>query len=188
MRDGPGPRHARASRPSRREGLLRAIDEFVTHYHGERNHQGLRNELITPKTHPALNIGVRCRERLGRLLRSTARPERGISFPRLVGVPDGIRYPLQRCRSMGSCTGARRKAVARSGLLGVGEVLVGGLTGVDGGDHCDGPSHSYSLRGRVVVVVKLMDSRTVFVKGTSTTLRSCVNSADTFGESLSASA
>jgi putative transposase len=28
--------------------LLRAVDEFVGHYHGERNHQGLGNELITP--------------------------------------------------------------------------------------------------------------------------------------------
>jgi hypothetical protein len=28
--------------------LFRALDEFVAHYHGERNHQGLGNELITP--------------------------------------------------------------------------------------------------------------------------------------------
>jgi putative transposase len=28
--------------------LLRALDEFVAHYHGERNHQGLGNQLITP--------------------------------------------------------------------------------------------------------------------------------------------
>jgi transposase InsO family protein len=28
--------------------LLRALDEFVAHYHGERNHQGLGNALITP--------------------------------------------------------------------------------------------------------------------------------------------
>jgi transposase InsO family protein len=30
--------------------LLRALDEFVAHYHRERNHQGLGNELITPAT------------------------------------------------------------------------------------------------------------------------------------------
>ncbi len=49
--------------------LLRALDEFVTHYHGERNHQGLGNELITPEAHPSLSTRVRCRERLGGLLR-----------------------------------------------------------------------------------------------------------------------
>src|SRR5438309_584211 len=33
--------------------LLRAIDSFVAHYHGERNHQGLGNELITPESRPS---------------------------------------------------------------------------------------------------------------------------------------
>jgi transposase InsO family protein len=49
--------------------LLRILDEFVTHYHRERNHQGLGNELITPGTRPARGRHVRCRERLGGLLR-----------------------------------------------------------------------------------------------------------------------
>jgi transposase InsO family protein len=49
--------------------LLQVLDEFVTHYHRERNHQGLGNELITPETHPACGRQVRCRERLGGLLR-----------------------------------------------------------------------------------------------------------------------
>ena len=49
--------------------LLRALDEFVAHYHGERNHQGLGNELIMPKTRPLRSTRVRCRERLGGLLR-----------------------------------------------------------------------------------------------------------------------
>ena len=49
--------------------LLRALDEFVAHYHGERNHQGLGNELITPETRPLQATHVRCRERLGGLLR-----------------------------------------------------------------------------------------------------------------------
>jgi hypothetical protein len=49
--------------------LLRALDDFVAHYHGERNHQGLGNELITPATHPTHGTHVRCRERLGGLLR-----------------------------------------------------------------------------------------------------------------------
>ena len=48
--------------------FFRALDEFVAHYHGERNHQGLGNELIMPETHPTHGTPVRCRERLGGLL------------------------------------------------------------------------------------------------------------------------
>jgi putative transposase len=44
--------------------LLRALDEFATHYHRERNHQGLGNELITPATAAAGGTRVRCRDRL----------------------------------------------------------------------------------------------------------------------------
>ena len=53
-------------------GLLRALDEFVAHYHGERNHQGLGNELITPAATGAGGTEVRCRDRLGGLLRYSA--------------------------------------------------------------------------------------------------------------------
>jgi putative transposase len=49
--------------------LLRALDEFVAHYHGERNHQGLGNGLIMPEARPLQGTHVRCRERLGGLLR-----------------------------------------------------------------------------------------------------------------------
>jgi putative transposase len=49
--------------------LRRALDEFVAHYHRERNHQGLGNELITPATAAARGTRVRCRDRLGGLLR-----------------------------------------------------------------------------------------------------------------------
>jgi putative transposase len=49
--------------------LLRALDEFVSHYHGERNHQGLGNTLITLTTPAAGGTHVRCRDRLGGLLR-----------------------------------------------------------------------------------------------------------------------
>ena len=44
-----------------------ALDECVAHYHGERNHQGLGNELIAPAA--AAGTQVRCRDRLGGLLR-----------------------------------------------------------------------------------------------------------------------
>jgi transposase InsO family protein len=49
--------------------LFRALDEFVAHYHGERNHQGLGNELITTAAVVAGGTRVRCRDRLGGLLR-----------------------------------------------------------------------------------------------------------------------
>jgi transposase InsO family protein len=49
--------------------LLRALDEYVAHYHGERNHQGLGNALITPAAAVAGGTRVRCRDRLGGLLR-----------------------------------------------------------------------------------------------------------------------
>ena len=52
------------------EGSLRkTIREFVAHYHGERNHQGLGNRLIIPDENHAGNSGaIRRRERLGGML------------------------------------------------------------------------------------------------------------------------
>ena len=52
------------------EGSLRkGIREFVAHYHGERNHQGLRNQLIMPNASHADQRGaVQRRERLGGML------------------------------------------------------------------------------------------------------------------------
>jgi putative transposase len=49
--------------------LRRAVIEFVEHYHVERNHQGLENQLITKSARPANdNSPVLRRERLGGLL------------------------------------------------------------------------------------------------------------------------
>jgi hypothetical protein len=46
--------------------LRRAIDEFVAHYHGERNHQGIGNELIDRQA--SMPAGqIRRRQRLGGL-------------------------------------------------------------------------------------------------------------------------
>ncbi len=51
-----------------RASLERAIDEYVAHYHGERSHQGLGNEI--PSGAPAQGEGaVGVRERLGGLLK-----------------------------------------------------------------------------------------------------------------------
>ena len=49
--------------------LRNVIDEFVAHYHGERKHQGLGNELIAPEFDQNPGTHVRCRERLSGLLR-----------------------------------------------------------------------------------------------------------------------
>jgi transposase InsO family protein len=48
------------------QSLRRAIAAYVTHYHGERNHQGLGNQLIEPQGCVGSAQGsVQCRERLG---------------------------------------------------------------------------------------------------------------------------
>jgi hypothetical protein len=50
--------------------LRRALNEYVDHYHAERNHQGKGNVLLFPRdrnVHP--ERPVQCRERLGGLLR-----------------------------------------------------------------------------------------------------------------------
>jgi putative transposase len=49
--------------------LRRAVREYVEHYHGERNQEGLANRLIVPRPDPANSNGmVVRRERLGGLL------------------------------------------------------------------------------------------------------------------------
>jgi putative transposase len=46
--------------------LRTAVQNFVTHYHGERNHQGLGNRLIQPDPHHLANRGpIKCGQRLG---------------------------------------------------------------------------------------------------------------------------
>ena len=50
--------------------LRRALNEYVEHYHAERNHQGKGNVLLFPRgTHICRDGPVQCRERLGGLLR-----------------------------------------------------------------------------------------------------------------------
>jgi putative transposase len=47
------------------------VSEYVAHYHGERNHQGVRNRLLTPDQSMRSansNAPVERRERLGGLL------------------------------------------------------------------------------------------------------------------------
>jgi hypothetical protein len=46
-----------------------AIQNFVAHYHGERNHQGLGNQLISPEpSHLGTSGEVQRQQRLGGML------------------------------------------------------------------------------------------------------------------------
>jgi len=50
--------------------LRRALNQYLPHYHEERNHQGKGNVLLFPKVNPSSREQpVQCRERLGGLLR-----------------------------------------------------------------------------------------------------------------------
>ena len=56
--------------------LRRALTQFQEHYHEERNHQGKGNVLLFPAPaplEPGRRRGIRCRERLGGLLRYYSR-------------------------------------------------------------------------------------------------------------------
>lgn len=48
--------------------LRRTIAEFVAHYHAERNHQGIANELIEPLERAEDQGGVRRRQRISGML------------------------------------------------------------------------------------------------------------------------
>jgi hypothetical protein len=55
--------------PFSEKHLRKIVIEFVDHYHRERNHQGLRNQLIEATLASSPNAGpIKCRERLGGIL------------------------------------------------------------------------------------------------------------------------
>jgi hypothetical protein len=50
--------------------LQEALADFAAHYHTERNHQGVGNQLLIPGEEVGQKTGdIACRERLGGLLR-----------------------------------------------------------------------------------------------------------------------
>ena len=52
------------------KSLRRAVEAFLEHYHAERNHQGLDNQIIEPDDEVGSVSGaIESRERLGGLLR-----------------------------------------------------------------------------------------------------------------------
>ena len=49
--------------------LRRALRELIAHYHAERNHQGVGNQLLGPHGKVgSINDPIHCRERLGGML------------------------------------------------------------------------------------------------------------------------
>ncbi|WP_144998863.1 integrase core domain-containing protein [Polystyrenella longa] len=61
--------------------LERALKEYVAHYHSERHHQGLDNPLIKPGDGVGCVAGkIKCRERLGGLLKYYYRCARKVIF------------------------------------------------------------------------------------------------------------
>lgn len=53
-----------------KRALRNAVQQFLEHYHRERNHQGLDNQLIDPGEEVKRVAGkIECRERLGGMLR-----------------------------------------------------------------------------------------------------------------------
>jgi transposase InsO family protein len=52
------------------QSLRKAVHEFLIHYHGERNHQGMANRILVPGKEVGRMQGeIRCRQRLGGILR-----------------------------------------------------------------------------------------------------------------------
>ncbi len=52
------------------KSLRRTVTTYLEHYHTERNHQGLDNEVIEPGDEVGAVAGkIECRERLGGMLR-----------------------------------------------------------------------------------------------------------------------
>lgn len=49
--------------------LRRSVKEYMTHYHSERNHQGLNNQLLTPVANVSTLDPIKSRERLGGTLK-----------------------------------------------------------------------------------------------------------------------
>ena len=55
--------------------LRRAVNEYLQHYHRERNHQELDNQIIEPNDTVGAVVGtIKTRERLGGILKYYHRP------------------------------------------------------------------------------------------------------------------
>ena len=80
--------------------LRHVLKEFVVHYHEERNHQGLDNDLIAPAARAIGGARVRCRECLAACCATTTRRrERGTRFSDSTGVAVMAHPPLRASHS-----------------------------------------------------------------------------------------
>ena len=59
--------------------LRTALRAYVEHFHGERNHQGKDTLLLFPQEEARKTGPVRCRERLGGLLKGTVKLRRQLA-------------------------------------------------------------------------------------------------------------
>ncbi|KPJ90209.1 MAG: hypothetical protein AMJ53_14455, partial [Gammaproteobacteria bacterium SG8_11] len=51
------------------QSLRNAIKEYMFHYNGERNHQGMNNQLLIPLASVSVLKSIQFRERLGGMLK-----------------------------------------------------------------------------------------------------------------------
>jgi hypothetical protein len=96
--------------------LRRTLREFVTHYHGERNHQGLANELIDGSATQRRMGAVRRRQRVGGILsycyRSAAQNQMADPGWDRTGSPSSSRVTDSRRTPCASAMGAQLVAAA----------------------------------------------------------------------------
>src|SRR5262245_38678193 len=78
------------------DALRNAIREFVTHYHLERNHQGLDNRLIVPMKTIPTNGTIRKHQRLGGMLDYYYREPPDFSFWSIRRPPASGARPFRR--------------------------------------------------------------------------------------------
>jgi hypothetical protein len=83
--------------------LRRTIAEFVVHYHRERNHQGLSNELIQPLARsddqgPARQVVQAARDGRRALRKVNAPDSRPLRVSRQRRMLDCVRFP-EHCRT-----------------------------------------------------------------------------------------
>ena len=50
------------------DALRHAISEYVQHYHTERNHQRMGNQILFPESQPSSEGPIACKQRLGGVL------------------------------------------------------------------------------------------------------------------------
>jgi hypothetical protein len=98
--------------PLAEQHLRNLISEFLAHYHGERNHQGLANRLIEPlvaNTNSGKGV-IRRRERLGGVLNYYYREAAKFAVDRVFAHFGLQRAATGKFHAKNSCIRDRRQA------------------------------------------------------------------------------